>query len=142
MHASNRNGVGQLKARQERRRVLIPARIKQGAGWTDVCIRNLSPRGLLLHGQSPPRPGSYVEVRRGSYIIVAREYGLRTRSSVPTRRTCSRSRKSFEDQGRPPLVRLPQMRSRSDGGPHLGQVSNVRMKLAGIFPRLCNTASW
>jgi hypothetical protein len=90
MYASNRTGAGQLKARQDRRRVLIPARMKQGVGWTDVCIRNISPRGLLLQGQSPPRPGSYVEVRRGSYIIVARvvwtkdqEFGAHAQDLLP-----------------------------------------------------------
>jgi hypothetical protein len=41
-------------------------------GWSDICIRNLSARGLLLQGPSPPSPGSYVEVRRGCHIIVAR----------------------------------------------------------------------
>ena len=72
MHASNRIGAGHHKPRSDRRRVLIPARMKQGVGWTDVCIRNMSSRGLLLQAPSPPRPGSYVEVRRGGHVIVAR----------------------------------------------------------------------
>jgi hypothetical protein len=85
MHASNRSAAGHFKPRQDRRRVLIPARMKQGVSWTDVCIRNLSSRGLLLQGRCPPRPGTYVEVRRGNHIIVARviwtkelEFGAQT----------------------------------------------------------------
>jgi hypothetical protein len=64
--------------------------MKQGMSWSDVCIRNMSSRGLLLQGQSPPRPGSYVEVRRGSHIIVARvvwtkdqEFGARAQDLLP-----------------------------------------------------------
>jgi hypothetical protein len=45
--------------------------MKQGAIWTDVCIRNMSSRGLNLQGHSPP-PGTYIELRRGRHIIVAR----------------------------------------------------------------------
>jgi hypothetical protein len=70
--------------------VLIPARLKQDAGWSDVCIRDISPRGLLVQGGSPPRRGSYVEVRRGGHVIIAKvawakeqQFGLTTQDLLP-----------------------------------------------------------
>jgi hypothetical protein len=70
--------------------VLIPARLKQDAGWFDICIRDVSPKGLLVHGASPPRRGSYVEIRRGAHVIVAKvawakdqQFGLTTQDVVP-----------------------------------------------------------
>ena len=70
--------------------MLIPARLKQDAGWFDICIRDISPKGLLVQGASPPRRGSYVEIRRGAHVIVAKvawakdqQFGLTTQDIVP-----------------------------------------------------------
>jgi hypothetical protein len=78
------------KRRHLRRKVLIPARLKQDAGWFDICIRDISARGLLVQGASPPRRGSYVEIRRGAHVIVAKvawakdqQFGLTTQDIVP-----------------------------------------------------------
>ncbi|HET9458509.1 MAG TPA: PilZ domain-containing protein [Sphingomicrobium sp.] len=60
------------KPREERRSVVLPARMRAGGGWDDVCILNLSQRGLMIHSSSPAQPGSYVEIRRGAQEIVAR----------------------------------------------------------------------
>ena len=87
-----RSGTGAQfhKPREARRRVLIPARMKQGMNWTDVCIHNVSPHGLLLRGRLPPSPGSYVEFRRGCHIIIARviwvneqDFGAKTQDVLP-----------------------------------------------------------
>jgi hypothetical protein len=40
--------------------------------WRDVCIRNISSRGMLLQAGSPPRRGTYVEVHRGRHVLAAR----------------------------------------------------------------------
>ena len=73
------------KRRHQRRKVLLPARLKQDSGWSDVCIRDISPKGLLVQGGSPPPRGAYVELRRGAHIIVAKvawaknqQFGLTT----------------------------------------------------------------
>ena len=70
--------------------MLIPARLKQDAGWFDICIRDISAKGLLVQGASPPRRGSYVEIRRGAHVIVAKvawakdqQFGLTTQDIVP-----------------------------------------------------------
>jgi hypothetical protein len=59
-------------AREIRQPVRIGARLKSGRGWTDVVIRNVSPRGIMGRCAAPPARGDYVEVRCGDCVIVAR----------------------------------------------------------------------
>jgi hypothetical protein len=40
--------------------------------WKDVCVRNISSRGMLIQAASAPPRGTYVEVCRGRHLIVAR----------------------------------------------------------------------
>jgi hypothetical protein len=61
-----------------------------GAAWRDVRILNASARGLGLHSPDPPERGTYVEVRQGPIVIVARvvwangsRFGVRTQTAVP-----------------------------------------------------------
>ena len=46
--------------------------MKAGAGWHDTCILNISSRGMLMQAGVPPVRGSYLEIRRGAVVIVAR----------------------------------------------------------------------
>jgi hypothetical protein len=59
-------------ARERRQPVRIGARLKSGRGWSDVVIRNVSPRGIMGLCAAPPARGDYVEVRCGACVIVAR----------------------------------------------------------------------
>ena len=52
--------------------VMLPARLRIAGAWTDVRIRNVSSRGMLLETVNPPLPGCYVEVARGRYRYTAR----------------------------------------------------------------------
>jgi hypothetical protein len=61
-----------MKAREERRRVVLPVRMRVGAGWDDACILDISSRGLMIRAQAPVARGSYVELRKGEHAIVAR----------------------------------------------------------------------
>lgn len=78
-----------MKAREPRRKVLIRARMCLGIRWSDVCILNISSRGMLLQAAAPPSEGTYVEVRRGSHVIIARvvwtknhRFGVRTQDPL------------------------------------------------------------
>jgi hypothetical protein len=51
---------------------MIDARLRHERGWADACILNLSRRGLMARTQDVPPRGSFVEIRRGDYGIVAR----------------------------------------------------------------------
>lgn len=67
-----RQGTSQVKPREERQKVLIRARMRSGVSWHDVCILNLSGRGLGIQSAEPPPRGTYVEICRGSQIVLAR----------------------------------------------------------------------
>jgi hypothetical protein len=68
---------------------MIAARMRSGGSWSDVRIRNVSSRGILLEAETPPPPGSYVEIRRGSVMIIGRTvwskpplFGIRTQDRI------------------------------------------------------------
>jgi hypothetical protein len=58
--------------REERRRTMLQARMRSASGWADACILNLSSNGLLIYSDGAAKPGSFVEVRRGSQLVIAR----------------------------------------------------------------------
>ena len=61
-----------MRGREPRCAVCIPARMFADATWIDVTIRNVSSRGMLLETSAPLKRGTYLEVRRGSAVIIAR----------------------------------------------------------------------
>lgn len=78
-----------MKAREDRRNVMIPARMRREGRWADVRIRNLSSRGLRVESGLTLTRGSYVELYRHHQIIVARviwvrgnHSGLRTQDAI------------------------------------------------------------
>jgi hypothetical protein len=59
-------------AREPRQATATPARLNSNGRWQDVCIRNISSRGMMIEAQNPPARGHYLEVRRGAHVIVGR----------------------------------------------------------------------
>lgn len=59
-----------LKPREGRVKLLARARMRSGAGWSDVCVVNASTRGVGLQAANPPEPGHYVEIRRGANLLL------------------------------------------------------------------------
>ena len=51
---------------------MLPARMRSSTGWSDACILNISTRGLLIYALGSADPGSFVEIRRGNQLVVAR----------------------------------------------------------------------
>ena len=60
------------RPRELRRRVVLPARLRTGAQWSDACILNISSRGMMIHSGRAGPAGSTVELRRGEHVIIAR----------------------------------------------------------------------
>ena len=63
--------------------------MRSGVSWHDVCILNLSVHGVGIQAAEPPARGTYVEIRRGSQVIVARvawarghRAGLRSQDAI------------------------------------------------------------
>jgi hypothetical protein len=69
---SGQAGINSFTPREERRRTMLQARMRSSSGWADACILNLSSNGLLIYSDGAARPGSFVEVRRGSQFVIAR----------------------------------------------------------------------
>lgn len=74
-----------------RAKALIRARLRGVGGSRDVCILDVSARGLLVTGADPPRRGQFVELLTGQQSLVGhvewsstRRFGvsLRTRIDV------------------------------------------------------------
>ena len=70
--------------------MVLPARMRHGAAWSDACILNVSSRGLLIHTSRQAPMGSEIELRRGEHVILARvvwrdgaKVGLRADDRVP-----------------------------------------------------------
>lgn len=59
-----------FKSREPREPVILPVRIRTDAGWIDATIRNVSTKGMKLEMPSPPPKGSFIEIRRGSAVVV------------------------------------------------------------------------
>ncbi|WP_344695195.1 PilZ domain-containing protein [Sphingomonas rosea] len=78
------------RPRAPRRKLYLPVRMRSGAAWADVCLLDLSTRGLQVKCPRTPPTGSYIEVRRGRHVIVARvvwtkkdRFGALTQDAVP-----------------------------------------------------------
>lgn len=79
-----------MRPRADRRRVVMSSRIRCGAKWLDARMVNVSPRGVGLTATAPPATGTYIEIRRGAHVIVARvvwseglRFGVHTQDPVP-----------------------------------------------------------
>lgn len=68
---------------------MIAARMHDGNAWCDANILDVSSRGLSLLTANPPPDGAYIEVRRGTHLIVGRviwakagRFGVRTQDRL------------------------------------------------------------
>jgi len=119
-----------LKDREKRQAVLIPARMRWDGDWQSGKVRNISSQGLMMNMPDPPEPGTYVEVQIGALTHVARAVwtsglavGLRSREAIDLEslhgnsgpapaRTLSRQRASLAAQTYQPTVRQRHEESR------------------------------
>lgn len=60
-----------------------------GGKWSDGCIHDVSDKGVLVSSTSPPSIGTYVDIRRGTLVIIGRvvwsggnRFGVRTQDPV------------------------------------------------------------
>ncbi len=69
--------------------VLVPCRINVGTAWADACIHEVAPKSIVISSTAAMKVGSYVDVRRGTLIIIGRvgwvrdgRVGIRTQDPV------------------------------------------------------------
>ena len=76
-------------AREARRKVLIRATMRAGGPRTDVCIRDISSRGMMLQMGAPPPRGTFVDLDCAGHQIVGlviwrhdHRFGVQTRDKL------------------------------------------------------------
>ncbi len=100
-----------MRTREERRKVVVRARMRDGTTWQDITVLNLSSRGMLVRAaDEPPTRGNYVEIRRLDQVIVARVvwqkaslFGVRTQDRIDMAKLTSQ-RPAAGDAGRSPAA--------------------------------------
>lgn len=77
------------KPREPRQKVVVSARMRIDGKYSDVCIRDISSRGMMLQAAAPPRPGTYIEIFRAANVVVARvvwaadrRFGIQTQDRI------------------------------------------------------------
>jgi hypothetical protein len=76
-------------AREARRKVLVRATMRAGGPRMDVCIRDISSRGIMAQAGAPPPRGTYVDLDCAGHQIVGvvvwsreRRFGIQTRERI------------------------------------------------------------
>lgn len=59
------------RPRELRRRVMMPARVRVAAGWSDACILNLSSRGLMIKATPAALRSGQIELWHQEHMIIA-----------------------------------------------------------------------
>ena len=67
----------------------MPCRMNVNGTWSDGCIHDVSDKGLLVSTSNPPAIGTYVDIRRGTLVIIGRvvwtggrRFGVRTQDAI------------------------------------------------------------
>jgi hypothetical protein len=61
-----------MRKRDPRHQTLLVARMRAEGAWTDVQVRNISRRGMLLSTDQTLARGTCIELRRAHYTIIGR----------------------------------------------------------------------
>lgn len=74
---------------QHSKELSVPCRLNVSGNWLNGCIHDVSDKGLLISCTSPPPIGTYVDIRRGTLVIIGRvvwqggsRFGVRTQDPV------------------------------------------------------------
>lgn len=105
-----------MKAREARRKVVVPARLNAGPKWVDAVILNLSSRGMLVRSDVAMEVGTYIDIRRGRQVIIGRavwingnQFGVRTQDKIDIEALLGElSRPSSADGAQPERRENPQ----------------------------------
>lgn len=56
------NSSGIVERAECRRKVLLQVRMRVGGAFVNICLRDISSRGMLAQAESPPVRGTFVEI--------------------------------------------------------------------------------
>jgi hypothetical protein len=98
-------GSRNFRPREDRRRIVLQARLRNASGWSDACILNISSRGLMIYSNAPAQLGSFIELRRGDQLVIARvvwrqnqRIGLSSQDRLPVEQIISSETASIAAQ--------------------------------------------
>jgi hypothetical protein len=118
-------------AREPRRKVLIRATMRAGGPRTDVCIRDISSRGMMVQAGAPPPRGTFVDLDCAGHQVVGlviwrreRRFGVQTRDRINVHALAGRI--APEILARPSRVARPSAAARAGAG----RASTGRMEFA------------
>lgn len=104
-----------MKPREPRQKVMVPARMRSDDGYADICIRDISSRGMMVQGGSSPERGTYIEILRPACNVTARvvwakdgRFGVQTQDRISLDAFLDRRKTARAAPSAPPLVQLPQ----------------------------------
>jgi len=99
-----------FRPRENRHKVVLPARMRAGAGQVDVCIRDISSRGMLIQAGVPPARGTYVEILRPGCSVTGRvvwskhhKFGIEARGKISVAMMLERRTAPRDSGGTPPV---------------------------------------
>lgn len=82
-------GTPGITEREARRQVFLKAKMRANGRPIDICVRNISSRGMLLQAANPPPRGTYIEVHLPGHTVIARvvwtkerRFGIQTREAM------------------------------------------------------------
>jgi len=84
--------------------------MRAGAGQVEVCIRDVSSRGMLVQAGVPPARGTYVEILRPGCSVAGRvvwskhhKFGIETRGKISVAMVLDRRAVPRDGGGTPPV---------------------------------------
>lgn len=87
--------------------------MNHNGGWLDACIHNVSSRGMLVASDGDVKPGDYLDIRRGTLVIIGRVvwakdryFGVRTQDRISVDALVGEPRRTT----RPPAGEQPERR--------------------------------
>ena len=130
-----------LKPREERRKVLVSARMRCGVSWQDVCIVDIASRGVGVQAVSPPERGEYVEIRWGGHVIIGQvvwasqhRFGLQVQGPLPVSSIVSRRDRVADVAPAEDRCARAMHRRKHEASRHHGQLMEFAfIALAGLF---------
>ena len=122
-------------AREPRRKVLIRASMRAGGPRTDVCVRDISSRGMMIQTGAPPERGTFVDLDCGGHQIVGlvvwrrdRRFGIQTQDRINVHALASRVPAEVVAAPREATTQGPRAALRASGGS--GRTLAGRMEFA------------
>ena len=136
-----------FRPRAMRTAVRVPCRLNLGTIWVDGIIRNVSTRGIMVSTEHPVKRGAYIEIRRGTLIIIGRVMwsrdgclGIRTQDPISAQTLIDEPVRSSRPVSAA-TVDERRVATRAQGERNAAQRSERSRRFASAFQFVCVVAA-